>query len=96
MQKGVFDEARWKKAVGDANWATTAYVLNRGGRFEDASKAYAGELLGHPFGKLLNLYVEPVATARDAVTGDFYSGVGKYEPVKNANGKPVADKGGAK
>ncbi len=92
MQKGVFDEARWRKAVGDANWANTAYVLNRGGRFEDASKAYAGELLGHPFGKLLNLYVEPVATARDAVTGDFYSGVGKYEPVKNANGKPVADK----
>lgn len=91
MQTGVFDEAKWRKAVGAANWATTVYVLNRGGRFEDASKAYAGEYLGHAFGKLLNLYVEPVAKARDAVTGEFYSGVAKYEPVKNSNGKPVVD-----
>ena len=92
MQKGVFEEGKWKRAVGDANWASTVYVLNRGGRFEDASKAYSGEFLGHPFGKLLNLYVEAVATGRDAVTGDLYSGTTKYDPVKNSNGKPVADK----
>ncbi len=87
----VYDEAKWKRAVGDANWEKTVYVLNRGGRYEGYEKAYSGNYLGHPFGKLYNLYVEPVATAKDSITGQLFSGVAKYEPIKHSDGTPVKD-----
>ena len=91
MPPAVFDEAKWKRAVGEANWARTVYVLNRGGRFEGYDKAYSGNYLGHPYGKLLNLYVEPVAAGKDSITGKPHSGITRYDPVKNSNGEPVKD-----
>ena len=43
LPKGVYDEGKWQSAVGEALWRKTVYVLNRGGRFESFSKAYAGD-----------------------------------------------------
>jgi anaerobic selenocysteine-containing dehydrogenase len=92
LPKAVFDEAKWVKAVGEKNWRRTAYVLNRGGRFEDFKKLYDGEYLGHPFGKLWNVYVEPVALAKDSITGRNFRGVPRYEPIRNSTGKVVDDR----
>lgn len=39
LPASVFDEARWKRISGDL-WPKVAYVLNRGGRFENYSKGY--------------------------------------------------------
>ncbi len=89
---GVFDEAKWKKAVGDTLWRKVVYVLNRGGRFESITKAYAGDFVGHPYARQLNLYVEPVATAKDSITGQPFIGVAHYEPIRNSTGKLVDDK----
>ncbi|MCL4465402.1 MAG: molybdopterin-dependent oxidoreductase [Chloroflexi bacterium] len=91
MPPSVFDEAKWKRAVGEANWGRTVYVLNRGGRFEGYEKAYSGNYLGHPYGKLVNLYVEPVGSAKDSITGKPFSGVAKYEPIKNSDGSVLKD-----
>ena len=91
LPAGVFDEARWKAAVGDNLWLKTVYVLNRGGRFESFSKAYAGNYLGHPYAKQLNLFVEPVATGKDSITGKPYVGVAHFEPIQNSTGKLVDD-----
>ncbi|MCL5038537.1 MAG: molybdopterin-dependent oxidoreductase [Firmicutes bacterium] len=90
LPKGVFSEAAWKAAVGSENWARAIYVLNRGGRFEDFSKAYSGDYLGHPISRLLNLYVEPVAVTKDSITGINYSGVARHVPIQHSDGKPVA------
>ncbi len=92
LPAAVFDEARWQAAVGDAMWRKTVFVLNRGGRFDDSSKAYAGNFVGHPYGRQLNLYVEPVATGKDSVTGQPFFGVAHYEPIRNSTGTPVDDK----
>ncbi|MBI3340548.1 MAG: molybdopterin-dependent oxidoreductase [Chloroflexi bacterium] len=88
----VFDEARWQAAVGDEIWRKTVYVLNRGGRFEDSSKAYSGNFVGHPYARQLNLYIEPVATGKDSITGQSFVGVAHYEPIRNSTGTPVDDK----
>ena len=92
LPKAVFDEAKWKAAVGDTLWRKTIYVLNRGGRFESFDKAYAGNFVGHPYAKQLNLYIEPVATGKDSITGNPFVGVAHFEPIQNSTGKPVDDK----
>jgi len=92
LPKAVFDEAKWQAAVGDAVWRKTVYVLNRGGRFEAFAKGYAGDFVGHPFGKQLNLYIEPVATGKDSITGKPFTGVAHYEPIQNSTGTLVDDK----
>jgi tetrathionate reductase subunit A len=91
LPKGVFEETKWKAAVGEALWRKTVYVLNRGGRFESFSKAYAGNFVGHPYARQLNLYVEPVAMGKDSITGKPFVGVAHFEPMQNSNGTPVDD-----
>ncbi len=92
LPKGVFDEAKWQTAVGASMWRKTVYVLNRGGRFEAFAKGYAGDFVGHPYARQLNLFVEPVATANDSITGQFLFGTAHYEPIRNSTGVPVDDK----
>jgi tetrathionate reductase subunit A len=91
LPKGVYDEAKWQSAVGDALWRKTVYVLNRGGRFESFGKAYAGNYLGHPYARQLNLYVEPVGTGKDSITGKPFTGVAHFEPIQNSTGTPIDD-----
>lgn len=89
---GVFNEEKWIAAVGESLWRKVVYVLDRGGRFESLSKAYSGKFLGHPFARQMNLYIEPVATGKDSITGNPFVGVAHYEPVQNSTGTIVDDK----
>lgn len=87
----MFDEQKWKRAVGEENWLRTVYVLNRGGWFEGYDRAYNGGYLGHPYARLFNLYVEPVGTSRDSITGQGFSGIARYEPIRLSDGTPMTD-----
>ncbi|MCL4507206.1 MAG: molybdopterin-dependent oxidoreductase [Chloroflexi bacterium] len=92
LPAGVYDEAKWKNAVGDALWRKVVYVMNRGGRFEASAKGYAGDYVGHPYGRQLNLFVEPVALGKDSITGKPFTGVAHFEPTQNSTGTIVDDK----
>ena len=89
LPAAVFDAAKWQAAVGP-HWRRVVTVLNRGGRFESSAKAYNGDFLAHAWGKLLGLYVEPVGSGTNAMTGQRFSGVPVYETLQAANGSPVA------
>jgi anaerobic selenocysteine-containing dehydrogenase len=65
-------------------------VLARGGRFEDFELAYDGEKLRHRFGGRIHFFSEKLATTRDSMTGQYFDGMGKYEPITDALGRPVA------
>ena len=93
LPSAVFDEEKWKSACGESNWQKVVYTLNRGGRFESFDKAYLGNYLGHPFGKLFNIFVEPVGKGINAMTGKRFSGIAIYEPIKDAHGKEINDSG---
>jgi anaerobic selenocysteine-containing dehydrogenase len=80
LPESVFDEAHWKVLVGEQLWPKVVYVLNRGGRFQEHSKAYKGGQLGNPYGKLLCLYQEKTAKNRYAGTGKHYSGIARHIP----------------
>lgn len=89
LPTSVFDEAKWRAAVGDANWAKVVYVLNRGGRFENHEKAFDGDKLKHVYGALLNLYQEKTAGMKYSGTGKSYSGIARYIPQKNYVGETL-------
>ncbi len=91
LPPSVFDEAKWKAAVGEKMWRKVVYVLNRGGRFEHMSAVYDGDHMKHKFGGAFHLFIERVAKQKDSVTGQHYDGLPKYSPPVFANGKPVAD-----
>ncbi|HFD39759.1 MAG TPA: molybdopterin oxidoreductase [Anaerolineae bacterium] len=89
----VFDEARWKQAVGgdESLWRRVVYLLNRGGRFEAFEKGWNEETVGHPFGKGFNLYVENVYKGKNSLSGEHFSGLPIFEPIKHADGSLVDD-----
>lgn len=92
LPPAVFDEARWRRAVGAEHWDRTVYVLNRGGRFDEPwSWAYEGDHVRHRLGGVMNLYVEPVATAIHSVTGETFSGVARFERMRHLDGRDVDD-----
>ncbi len=88
LPKGVFDLAKWQAAVGN-EWSRVVTVLNHGGRFEAADKAHDGAFLGHPWGKQMNLYVEPIGSAKHSVTGKPLSGVPVFQEMASFDGKPA-------
>ena len=84
----VFDEAKWQNAVGKL-WGSVVTLLNRGGRFESADHAYKGNFVAHSWGKLVDLYSEPVGTTKHAITAQRFSGVPIYRALESIDGRPV-------
>jgi anaerobic selenocysteine-containing dehydrogenase len=94
LPASVFDPERWERIAG-ALWPKVVYLLNRGGRFEAADKAYktgvfpeaGGEVFGlnltqvtHPFGTMLNIYQEKTYDTKSAMTGEHLTGYARYFP----------------
>lgn len=92
LPKTVFDEQVWREACGDEWWRKVVYVLNRGGRFQDAAKMYKGDKLANPYGKLLNLYCEKVADTKNSRTGQKFAGIARFfEPYVDSLGNQLND-----
>jgi len=93
LPPAVFDEARWRAAVGDDEslWRRVVYVLNRGGRFESFDRSYDGDKLAHRYKGPFNLFVERVAKAHHSITGRRFDGLPHYEPPKNGLGEVAYD-----
>lgn len=81
LPKTVFDPERWKTIVGPRMWPKVAYVLVRGGRYEDHEQAYNGSGVAHPYSALLNLYQEKTALTIHSGTGNPHPGHACYVPV---------------
>jgi anaerobic selenocysteine-containing dehydrogenase len=87
----VFAPERWRQTVGDALWRKVVYVLNRGGRFQDAGKAFTGDKFANGYAKLVNLYIEKAVDTKSAITGEALSPVAGYAPIANVRGELVDD-----
>jgi anaerobic selenocysteine-containing dehydrogenase len=66
------------------------YVLARGGRFDDYTTAYDGTRLAVRFGGRIYFFAEVLSTKRDSVTGQYFDGMGKYEPIADMAGQSIA------
>jgi len=79
-------------AVTDSEWKKIAYVLARGCRVEENQEAYEGNYLRHRYGKTTRFYDDKAGTYIDPITGEKWSGVPEYYPVRTADGKEITDK----
>lgn len=86
LPPSVFDEEKWKAAVGDDLWPSVVYLLNRGGRFEAADKAYDGDMVNHKAKTTWNLFVEKAAKIKDSITGEKWDGLPRAEPIRHSTG----------
>ncbi len=94
LPKSVFDEEKWKTAIGDESlWLRVVTLLNKGGRFEPAEKAYKGNKLAHQFKGQWYFFVEKVAQGKNSISGKNFSGLPKVEPIFDAGGTPVKQEG---
>ncbi len=87
------DEAvsAWKPALKAEEWPHVAYMLSRGGRFEDPDAGFDGDDHKYGYTGCVNIYTEKVATARNSITGEFYPGVITRDPESFADGRPVTE-----
>lgn len=69
------------------------YLLARGGRFENADQAYDGAKLRNRFSGRLYFFNELLGKTKDSMTGQYFDGTGKYEPIADVSGAPVSDAG---
>lgn len=93
LPKSVFDEERWRNAVGAEYWPHVVYVLNRGGRFEDSDKMYKGDTQAHPFSGIFQIFVERVANGRNSMSGQHFDGLPALEGARFSDGQPVVQGG---
>ncbi len=74
----VYDAQRWRAVVGEEWWPHVAYVLNRGGRFQEYQKAYKDGQLANKYGKLVGIYFDNLVTTKNSMTGKPYVGHGHF------------------
>ncbi|WP_284139153.1 MULTISPECIES: molybdopterin-dependent oxidoreductase [unclassified Virgibacillus] len=87
-----FDLERWKKAVKPDEWAKVVYVLNRGGRFEEAGNEYVGNHVKYSYGGQADFYDEGVAGGKNSFNGKPFEGIPIFEEIKTFNRKPINSK----
>ncbi|MGR5177713.1 molybdopterin-dependent oxidoreductase [Vibrio mediterranei] len=66
-----------------------AFILSRGGRFENASKAYQNDQMKHKWAKPLAIWNEKVGTSINTMTGEQYVGCPTWHPQRLSDGTPL-------
>ncbi|SJZ92083.1 molybdopterin dinucleotide binding domain-containing protein [Consotaella salsifontis] len=77
---------RLKATLKEEEWRKVAFVLARGGRFENQSGGFVEDKAGHTFDKGLLVYNEALATSRNAMTGKRWTGTATFTPPAFADG----------
>jgi anaerobic selenocysteine-containing dehydrogenase len=70
-------------------------ILSRGGVFDNPRDEYTSDgKLTYQYGNIIRMFVDPVARTKDSVTGEYYSGVPHYQPIRHSDGTAVRDREG--
>lgn len=68
------------------NWRKTAYVMARGGRYENKQNSYIDDKLKYPIHNVISVYNEVLAKTKNSLTGKNFSGVVRYFPPQQSDG----------
>ena len=83
---------KWKSILTPEELRKVAFVITRGGRFEQYDQGFIGEEAKYATKGAIKFYMEEAATARDSYTGEFYPGVLGWYPERFADGTLLTDK----
>ncbi|MBL0686347.1 MAG: tetrathionate reductase subunit TtrA [Sulfurospirillum sp.] len=79
------------KKICGKNWRKTAYVMARGGRFEEKEHGYKNDKLAHSYGKIINLFNPVVAQNRHSMTAERFSGVPRFYKARLNSGELIEE-----
>jgi len=80
----------WRDSIKEEEYRKAAFILSRGGRFEEYEKGYEGKYSKYPHEGCYNLYVEKMALAKNSFTGKYFQpGILVYNPEYFADGTPI-------
>lgn len=82
----------WKGTLSAEEWPKALYVMARGGRFEDTTKAYVGDNHKYGYTGCFNVYIEKMGTAKNSYTGKPFSGTLVYNEEAFADGTLLKEK----
>jgi tetrathionate reductase subunit A len=69
---------------------SVADIIARGGAFEDPGNEYDGKYLKYKYGNVIRIYIEPLALAKDSMTGQYFDALPHFEPPKFADNTSIA------
>lgn len=85
--------SRWMPALSrylePAQVRRVAMVMSRGGRFDPVETAWKGQQIGKPHDHPVQIWHEPLAKMRHAMTGERFSGCPTWYPPRFADGSPM-------
>ncbi|MBI5523632.1 MAG: molybdopterin-dependent oxidoreductase [Desulfarculus sp.] len=94
LPASVFDPKVWETIVGPELWPHVVYLLNRGGRFQGYAAAYKDGQLVNKYGKMIGIYMDNLAKAKNSMTGKTYLPHADYLPgPADCAGNLLEDKG---
>lgn len=80
----------WQGSLKPEEYRKAAFILSRGGRFEEYDKGYEGDHSKYPYEGCYNLYVEQMALAKNSFTGEYIqAGTLVYNPESFSDGTPI-------
>lgn len=77
--------------LSNEEWRKVAFLMSRGGRFADEEKSWDGNRQAKTYPQALQLWHEPLATMRHAMTGEKFVGCPTYFPPRLADGQAIRD-----
>lgn len=77
------------KSISPEHYKKALFCMARGGKFENANKAYDGEFLAKRYKKEVAIYNENLALCKDSLTGENYSGVPYLLNQRYKNGEDL-------
>lgn len=75
------------KRICGENWRKTAYVMARGGRYQDIEHSYEGEFVSHKYKKPVQVYNETLGLTKNSLTGERHSGTVKFYKQRMVGGE---------
>jgi len=70
-------------------WRKVAFILARGGRYQNQAEGFEGDKATHKFAKPLQIYNEAVGAAKSSITGKRWTGTATWMEPVFADGTPV-------
>ncbi|MGQ9367822.1 molybdopterin-dependent oxidoreductase [Azospirillum sp. ST 5-10] len=78
-----------KATLKGEEWRKVAFVLARGGRYQNQAEGFEGEIATHRFKDALLVYNESVGAAKSSITGRRWTGTATWMEPAFADGTPV-------
>ena len=91
LPDSVYNETKWKRAVPVNLWPSVVYMLNRGGRFNDANTAYNGDWIKKQWTSSWKIYVEKMVKTTNSMTGNPFDPLPRVDPITDSKGKEIND-----